>query len=308
VDIFFVLSGFVMALVVANGQTTRNFVISRMSRIVPLYWLLTSSRLALNVLAPALLSSPSANVSDYLKSILFIPYFRGNGVFQPILAVGWSLNYEMFFYLCIALSVFASRKRYFFLTSALILFSYICFGKGLHNDVANTFFGRAIIFEFLLGMIAFKVWQRKYLDHRPKHFFVATGLLAFVFMATVQSLGFDANRFLLFGIPSLLLVLSAVRLEGQFSSVSDRLRTHLASIGDASYATYLSHLYVVGGIRRILLSRFKLVNAHGPLSIIFILVVSLSVGQILYRFVDNPLRILLKRELSRHGLLSPAVR
>jgi peptidoglycan/LPS O-acetylase OafA/YrhL len=297
VDVFFVLSGFVMAMVVANGQNPRNFVMSRATRIVPLYWLLTTCRFSLSALTPALLNSPAANLSEYIKSLLFIPYFKGNGGFQPVLSVGWTLNYEMFFYLCMALAMFASRKRYILLTSGFIFVSYVCFGKLLHSDVANTFFGRAIVFEFLLGMFAFRIWQQKYLMRLPKQLLIATGLLAFVFMATVQSMEVGADRFILYGIPSVFLVLSAVCLEGQLSSVSHQMIRRLASIGDASYATYLSHLYVVEGFKRVLLSRFKLIDPHGLLGVLLILAASLCVGQIIYKFIDNPLRILLKRQL-----------
>jgi peptidoglycan/LPS O-acetylase OafA/YrhL len=298
VDIFFVLSGFVMAMIVANGQTTSTFVISRISRIVPLYWLLTTFLLLIAAIKPEMLAATTANLSIYLKSIFFIPCFRADGGLFPTLAVGWTLNYEMFFYACIALSIFVSRTKYFLLTSALIFVSYFCLGSLIHNKVANVFFGRAIVFEFLLGMIVFRAYQRGYLLRLPKTLFVAIASLAYISMAVAESNHVDSNQVLVYGIPSMLLVFSAVRLEGQFSAAANRLRTRLASIGDASYATYLSHFYVVEGIKKTLFAKAHGLNSHAPWAVLLVMSLALLVGQLVYIYVDKPLSVRLKKTLS----------
>lgn len=79
VDIFFVISGFVMAMVIANGESARAFSVSRLSRIVPLYFILTTCLLLLAALKPELLNSTTANLTNYIKSLFFIPYFKENG-------------------------------------------------------------------------------------------------------------------------------------------------------------------------------------------------------------------------------------
>ena len=78
VDIFFVLSGFVIALVVSNKQSAKVFAISRLTRIVPLYWLLTTLLLFVIFFIPQYVHEAtvaSATFINYLKSLFFIPYF-----------------------------------------------------------------------------------------------------------------------------------------------------------------------------------------------------------------------------------------
>lgn len=105
VDIFFVISGFVMTLIVENGQKPATFLLKRVLRILPLYWILTTCLLILAIIKPELLNSTTANFTNYVKSIFFIPYFKENGSLSPLLALGWTLNYEVFFYACIWLSI-----------------------------------------------------------------------------------------------------------------------------------------------------------------------------------------------------------
>lgn len=116
IDIFFVISGFVMAMVIANGQSPRIFAVSRLTRIVPLYWIFTTCFLILAAIKPELLNSTTANITNYLKSIFFIPYLKEDGAQIPMIAVGWTLNYEMYFYVCIWLSIVVIRKLYILLT------------------------------------------------------------------------------------------------------------------------------------------------------------------------------------------------
>ncbi|MEI7432578.1 MAG: acyltransferase, partial [Betaproteobacteria bacterium] len=153
VDIFFVISGFVMSLIVANGESTTRFAINRVARIVPLYWLLTSAVLVLTLFYPALFDSTTADFYNYLKSLFFIPYYKESGYLHPMLTMGWSLNYEMFFYACIWLSVIAFGRRFFFSTLFLLIVSYILLGNLVENRVMNSFFGDYMVFEFMAGMI-----------------------------------------------------------------------------------------------------------------------------------------------------------
>jgi exopolysaccharide production protein ExoZ len=124
VDIFFVISGFVMAMVVANGHSARSFAIGRLTRIVPLYWILTTCLLLLAAVKPDLLIATTANLPNYLKSLFFIPYFKENGSLTPMLAVGWTLNYEMFFYLCIWISLVLVKRFYI---QSTIIFVAVCY-------------------------------------------------------------------------------------------------------------------------------------------------------------------------------------
>jgi exopolysaccharide production protein ExoZ len=109
VKIFFMISGFIMASTM-YGQfdmpgAARSFVWRRIIRIVPIYWVTTilyAARLAIGGNAPP--------VADMVRSLLFVPYVNGVGIFRPVYGLGWTLNYEMFFYFLFALALVAPRR------------------------------------------------------------------------------------------------------------------------------------------------------------------------------------------------------
>lgn len=107
VDLFFVISGFIMCH--ATARSGRNFFLKRIIRIVPLYWLGTLFIYALALTLPQLLNTTTANPVDLLKSLLFIPFIKG-GIPVPIVFQGWTLNYEMFFYGLFWISLLVSRR------------------------------------------------------------------------------------------------------------------------------------------------------------------------------------------------------
>jgi exopolysaccharide production protein ExoZ len=288
VDIFFVISGFVMAMVIANGQDSYTFAVSRLTRIIPLYWILTTFVLLLAAVKPELFNSTTANLSNYLKSIFFIPYFKENGALNPMLPVGWTLNYEMFFYLCIWLSIIVSRKYYFLLTTLFLTSMYLWFGEHTHNLAASQFFHSELLFEFIFGMLAFEVNRINFPRESYKYIFVFLAVGSYAAMATIEATGFEANRVLIYGIPSVVLILSLTQLEYLFQN-DNPITNILTIIGDGSYATYLSHFYVVEGIRKVFFHKLNLIDPYTPTGVSIILLLSLVVGHLIFKFVDNPL-------------------
>src|ERR1035437_4102962 len=116
VDIFFVISGFIMFFTLKRGNyTALDFMLRRMIRIVPVYWFMTL------VLIPVIYFFPSANVArnnwnitSLAYSMLFIPHNNPTGIgLYPFLTVGWTLNYEMFFYLWLSLMLLVFRQSWF---------------------------------------------------------------------------------------------------------------------------------------------------------------------------------------------------
>ena len=244
VDIFFVISGFVMTLIVENGQKPATFLLKRVLRILPLYWILTTCLLILAIIKPELLNSTTANFTNYLKSIFFIPYFKENGSLSPLLALGWTLNYEVFFYACIWLSILLVRRVYIPSVFLLLVASFF-YGVWSTYPVANTFFGNGLVFEFLFGILAFKIYKfllNKKLDTKLLLFISLTCYLFMVlyeFKYMINNIG----RVYFYGVPSFFLVVSVTALEKAIDYKEGTIVRALVCIGDASYATYLSHLY-----------------------------------------------------------------
>ena len=104
VDVFFVISGFLMAYIagpyLSGERPVRRFLAQRVIRIWPPYLIVT-----LFVCAHLLLSRVAAWPFDLqprrLASLVFVPSFNQDGQLQPIVGPGWTLNYEMLFYVCL---------------------------------------------------------------------------------------------------------------------------------------------------------------------------------------------------------------
>jgi exopolysaccharide production protein ExoZ len=99
VDIFFVISGFIMG-TVGVGERPRDFIVKRAARIVPLYWLITMAMCIGALLG--VFSRFSYDIESLVKSLLFIPYYDASGHIWPLVVPGWTLNLEALFYILFA--------------------------------------------------------------------------------------------------------------------------------------------------------------------------------------------------------------
>jgi len=124
VDIFFVISGFIMTYISGDSfgkpSASKDFLIKRIIRIVPIYWFYTLIMAALLLLVPHLFSDgKSFDLTHAITSFLFIPWENNSGFLKPVLQVGWTLNFEMYFYLIVTLLLFFGKT--FFLQSLSII-------------------------------------------------------------------------------------------------------------------------------------------------------------------------------------------
>jgi exopolysaccharide production protein ExoZ len=297
VDIFFVISGFVMTMVIVNGQNARTFSINRIARIVPLYWIITTCFLLLAAIKPELLNSTTANLTNYIKSLFFIPYFKENGALHPMLAVGWTLNYEMFFYFCIWISIMVSRKIFLPLALILLISSYIVLGNLIDNRVMNAFFNSTLLFEFAFGMLIFYIYKRLRSIKIYTTPLIIIVLLSYCLMAWLEAIGTNVDRLYAYGLPSVALVLSLILLENSIFYKNNIVISLLVGVGNASYATYLSHLYVVELMRKIVFLEFNLIDLYTPIVALITLILALTVGQIIYMICDKPISSYTKKVL-----------
>jgi peptidoglycan/LPS O-acetylase OafA/YrhL len=301
VDIFFVISGYIMAMIVARNP--EKFFLRRLIRILPLYWAATLGVFCLAAWKPGLMMHTRANFRELALSLLFIPFFK-NGLVDhanPILFVGWTLNYEMFFYLLLALALTVSRRLATVLAATLlVIVVLVCRPFGARH-AATLVYGDGIMLEFLLGMIAYSLeallpaTRARQLRWAAVAFLVA----AAVFMIGSQGATFfwkllpgpqwwpiwPVPREYLSGIPALVLVLSAGVLSKGGWDTRSKL---LVLLGDASYVIYIVHTYVLDGFERILARIVPALSiSHGPGCLLSIsLVCGLSV--VIYLKAEKP--------------------
>src|SRR5262249_55839896 len=105
VDIFFVISGFVMAVTAGRANYPAGvFLQRRIIRIVPLYWAATFFTAGLLLIAPGLFRDNVVTLKHFLLSLFFIPHVSPDSAhdLSPLIKIGWTLNFEMFFYVVFA--------------------------------------------------------------------------------------------------------------------------------------------------------------------------------------------------------------
>jgi peptidoglycan/LPS O-acetylase OafA/YrhL len=151
VDLFFCISGFIMMLV--TEKNTDDFLKKRALRIIPLYYLLTLGVFTMNFIAPQLFVRTETDFASLLRSLFFISGIKA----EPIVGVGWTLCYEMLFYLLFFVAFKISHKNRHWITFAFLAIIVL---TGLVFRPTNDylmFYTRPILLEFALGMFAYKI-------------------------------------------------------------------------------------------------------------------------------------------------------
>jgi exopolysaccharide production protein ExoZ len=159
VYVFFVISGFIMVHICWENFGQRaaiaNFLRRRIIRIVPLYWLATLAALAYHRVSAT--HGADDGWRELLLSFAFIPYPSSDGSWNPILPQGWTLNYEMMFYMALTIGL-ACPRRIGLAMVGMTLGTSVIVGP-LLPDGAVAYLASPIILWFLLGMGLAVFWR-----------------------------------------------------------------------------------------------------------------------------------------------------
>jgi len=254
VDVFFVISGFIMTWMTAGqfGEpgAWRRYLLRRISRIVPPYWFFTGLMVVATAVAGEFVRNTRFSPVGLVTSLLFIPWPRSDGMLNPLLSQGWTLNFEMFFYACFAAGL-ASRKGFGLILTALATLVTV------HLLIPDRWFVLAyysspIILEFAAGMLLGQLYigGRRL---RPVAAILAVAGAVLLYPLVSASgiadpwLGSHVglSRLLLFGFPALLLTAGvALAPEMHLGRLGELLRFG----GDASYTLYLSHAFCINAV------------------------------------------------------------
>lgn len=284
VDLFFVISGFIMAHSTRQFDETGSralqaweFALKRLKRIAPLYWIAT----ALMVLLALFKDRPFG--VEVLKDFVFWPRFNElrPGEIFPVLMPGWTINYEMFFYALFGGSMLFGRRRFWVLGGGLLLLPVVGHFVAFESAPAIFYFAVRPL-EFLLGVAVYFLSQRFPMAWLPRG-------LALVAVAA----GFGLMLLASLRAPSTLLLGLASGVIVWFSLPALRSWNvgWLNKIGDASYSIYLFHGFTLALSGRLL--RTSGLREPTLAGIAVVLVVQTVVAVVLcwyvYRFVELPL-------------------
>jgi len=289
VDLFFVISGVIMWRITARREGRPGaFLWARLTRVAPLYWLVTLIIAAVAALWPAFLPNVHPGLSHLLLSLAFVPHLDPRGLPFPLLPPGWTLNYEAIFYLLFAAALFAPRRRQaWIVTGALFL---IVAAGVILDDPVYILGANPLLWEFAAGIAAAVLVEAGAAPGRPGAWILIGA--GFAGMAVPAALGLfsELGRPFIWGAPAALIVFGALALE-RAGAVPGW--PWLARLGDASYAIYLTHLPAQALVAHLL------GTADGRLFVPLALAASLGVGLACHRWVETPLIALARASTSR---------
>lgn len=286
VDIFFIISGYVMfGLMDGLPQGRREaymFAAKRIGRIVPIYWLVILSVILFWQITGNDLSGGMNHyfrTSRVVKNLLFLDA-------NPIVGVGWTLAYEMFFYLLSGVAILAiTRNSTRLLAISLTLAALVL--VGIVAEYTGRIVGNPLILEFAAGGL---IWflLNKFGDRLPPPIGITTALAGLAGMVMLYG-HHDYNH----GHPywfaaSFLFVFGIMMAEPYFMRM--RWRGPVA-LGDASYFLYLVHFYVIITVTGLLFDVFHVTPGLAPalFATIMIMAITCTLSLLGHVYLERPL-------------------
>lgn len=282
VDLFFVISGFIMIYI--QHQKPRNstaFLVSRIKRIVPVYFVLTAFVILLASTAPYLFNEIRPRTDWVICSFSFSCIHVTDG--DPILYLGWTLEYEMMFYAVFSMALLSPSKWLQILVILIALF------------IANTLGGySSLVYEFMFGMMA--AYAYLYVRKIPlsSSYIVATALMAFTLFCLPLVYDTGLDRVVIYGLPAFFLVFSAALLP----QIKSDWPIYL---GNASYSIYLAQALSIPAFYKI--SAMSSLQFNGDALALGCFVATALAGCAVYELIEQTVARHLSNQKPKSGPL-----
>jgi exopolysaccharide production protein ExoZ len=267
-----------------------------------LYWLATLGTFLVAAAAPNLLQSTSASLPHLVHSLLFVPYPNKLGLLQPTLALGWTLNYEMYFYVLFTVGLTLTPRFAAITSAALLVIVAIAIRLAGAQDRAILFYAEPIVCEFCFGVIVYylaesasgvKPSARQWAGFRP----------VLLLAAAVAAIGLplqerlvQGDRALWAGVPAAILVLAAILLERRYKIAATN--KYILLLGDSSYVLYLIHPYVLYGVIRLFLDPPKMGWLASAVAIVALMLAAALAAIGVHVAIERPVLAYLRRKFA----------
>ena len=276
VSTFFVISGFIMCWITRDDPD--GFLRKRIERIVPFYWLCTLALILLTFKLP--LDLMSWQFAAYLaRSLLFLP-----STDFPVLHVGWTLNFEMYFYLVFAAALWVNQ-RFAPLIAGAFIYGVLLLGSAGIGGFLVHYYSHDYIRYFLYGIAVYYAWAitSRFAPRWPT---IATGVAVIVICYGSQFVKPWTPDFALLAYAPIIIVASALFLESSGAVVTWRW---LVLIGDASYAIYLTHFIFFTMAESHAIRRGNTLPKDSVEVMLLWVVASIAIGVCVHLYVEKPL-------------------
>lgn len=300
VDLFFVISGLIMVITTwrtfDDAGSSRRFLLRRIARIYPLYWVINTAVVLLFVLSPNSVSFQEGQSPNILESYLLLPH-DGR---LPVL-VAWSLVYEMYFYVVFAIALLLGRARFPWVMSLWVVLTVTL--SVVASDATNPYLALVaspLSLEFVLGVVIGLAAVRGRFVQPPV--VLALGIVSFgsclVFLALSGWAQFptDAVRVALVAIPAGLVVYGAIGLEVRHRRI---VPSFVQRLGDASYSLYLTHVPALTLLALVLAGHLPTSPVVHALTLPAALIAVVCGALICYALLERPLHIAARTVLQR---------
>lgn len=290
VDVFFVISGFVIAMSAARAVSARAFLMDRMLRVLPLYFAVSALFVAKRLVSGELLSA-----NEWVNSLLFLPFLDMEDYTSPVHPYGWSIAFEMWFYALLALLLtFAARAQAAGVCAAILATGAVVTGLGYQATwILPKFIFSPLVMEFAAGCALYALRDKI----RGRAWYAALALPGLIVAVAYTSyLGYPSEVIGREGMSfarALIWGGLAVCVFSLFYAAEERVKwpRSLVALGTASYSIYLIQPFVVRAVRGL--------EVSGSLRVACFMAVSVLAGYLMYLCVEKPLLALGKAWLRR---------
>jgi exopolysaccharide production protein ExoZ len=298
VDYFFVLSGFIMVYVhrsaIGKPDQLKSFLVKRTVRIYPIYWIITLIVLAFFLVVPSFANNKDLSIQHILASLFLLPQND-----KPILDVGWTLIYELFFYLLFSIAIWFKPKYSVPILSSWLFVTMLHYLKvvnfGGEAFLLNIVFGNMNL-EFVLGCLAGYVvikFGTKISKNRWILFGAANlGYVALLILTAVNKLEID--RMSTFGVLAALLIVGSASIDLNDSPKVPKILTYL---GDASYSIFLLHSPIVSAITKVVQKANLGKYYDGFFAPSLVALMAVVAGCLFYSLIEKPLTVYLRKNV-----------
>ncbi|WP_162009675.1 acyltransferase family protein [Methylocystis heyeri] len=298
VDIFFCISGFIMTMLVVRGGEDRPgvFILRRVTRIFPMYWLFSLIVLAVCMINPRFsVAGFSGNAAADFKHAIFSLLLLPEGQ-APMLGVGWTLVQEMGFYFSIFVLLLLNGGRFVVAWIALIASVMLIAGLGAAPARADGFIS-VFYPEFMFGALAYKF--HPYVSGRWAALQLSLAVLFYALLSAASDFWpipeISEIRIVGCGLVGFLLICGSIGMEPRLNRSFARF---FKAIGDSSYVLYLSHWLVLSFLGKIGAALFPGLGAVGVAGWhVASISAAVGVGYAIHRLVEKPLNLRLRKWL-----------